>query len=107
MAKFDDLISTVGKFVDMQKGTWDHLEWEMLVSKVQRMGYEVSGDIMHSLGTSVEALKKLYLANTSKEYLTKVVTEIPKTIARFIEETRGMWEHADWLRLLMEIEKAG
>ncbi|KWT75938.1 hypothetical protein [Candidatus Magnetominusculus xianensis] len=107
MAKFDDLISTVGKFVDVQKGAWDHLEWERLVSKVQRMGYEMSGDIIHNLGTTVESLKKLYITKTNKDDMLRVVTDIPKAIARFIDETRGMWEHADWLRLLKEVEKVG
>ncbi|MBF0488350.1 MAG: hypothetical protein HQK98_09340 [Nitrospirae bacterium] len=107
MAKFDDLISTVGKFVDMQKGTWDHLEWERLVSKVQRMGYEMSGDIVYNLGTTVESLKKLYLSKTSKDEMLRIVTDVPKGIAHFMEETRGIWEHADWLRLLKEMEKVG
>ncbi|MBF0567373.1 hypothetical protein [Candidatus Magnetominusculus dajiuhuensis] len=107
MAKFDDLINTVGKFVDMQKGTWDHLEWERLVSKVQRMGYEMSGDIVYNLGTTVESLKKLYFSKTSKDEMLRIVTDVPKGIARFIEETRGMWEHADWLRLLEDMEKVG
>ncbi|MBF0554144.1 MAG: hypothetical protein HQK96_06230 [Nitrospirae bacterium] len=107
MAKFDDLINTVGKFVDMQKGTWDHLEWERLVSKVQRMGYEMSGDIIYNLGATVESLKKLYLSKTGKDDMLRIVTDVPKSIARFIDETKGMWEHADWLRLLEEIEKVG
>ncbi|MBF0318524.1 MAG: hypothetical protein HQL01_01790 [Nitrospirae bacterium] len=107
MTKFDDLIKTIGKFVDIQKGTWDHLEWERLVSKVKQMGYEMSGDIMYNLGTSLEAFKKLYLSKTSKDDLNKIVADIPKSISSFIDETKGMWEHADWLRLLKEIEKAG
>ncbi|MCG6551361.1 MAG: hypothetical protein L7F77_03465, partial [Candidatus Magnetominusculus sp. LBB02] len=103
MAKFDELINTVGKFVDVQKGTWDHLEWERLVSKVQRMGYEMSGDVIYNLGTTVESLKKLYLSKTSSDDMLRVVTGVPKAIASFVGETKGMWEHADWLRLLKNV----
>ncbi len=56
----DDLVSQASKFVDKQKGRWDHAAWEKLLKDVSSTGIEMSDDTRRHLGNMLESVKHFY-----------------------------------------------
>ncbi|MCC6794264.1 MAG: hypothetical protein IT366_04040 [Candidatus Hydrogenedentes bacterium] len=55
-----NLLDTVGEFVNKQKGKWEHKDWEALVDKVQKGGVVLTDEYKKSLGHMLEATKQFY-----------------------------------------------
>lgn len=56
----EDLVSRTSKFVEKQKGRWDHAAWEKLVSDVSTTGVDMTDDTRRHLGNMLEAVKHFY-----------------------------------------------
>ena len=56
----EDLVSRTSKFVEKQKGRWDHAAWEKLVKDVSTTGVEMTDDTRRHLGNMLEAVKHFY-----------------------------------------------
>ncbi len=57
---YDELVSRATKFVEKQKGRWDHAAWEKLVKDVSNTGIEMSDDTRRHLGNMLESVKHFY-----------------------------------------------
>ncbi len=55
-----NLLDTVGEFVNKQKGKWEHKDWESLVDQVQKGGVVLTDEYKKSLGHMLEATKQFY-----------------------------------------------
>jgi len=55
-----NLLDTVGEFVNKQKGKWEHKDWEALVDQVQKGGVVLTDEYKKSLGHMLEATKQFY-----------------------------------------------
>lgn len=56
----EDIVSRAQKFVENQKGRWDHEAWEKLVKDVSNSGIEMSDDTRRHLGNMLESVKHFY-----------------------------------------------
>jgi hypothetical protein len=56
----DDLVSRARKFVEQQRGRWDHAAWEKLVNDLSKSGVDMGDDARRHLGNMLEAVKHFY-----------------------------------------------
>lgn len=50
------------KFIDANKGTWDHEAWEGLLKQVAKAGVEITDEVKINLGNMLESGKYFYKA---------------------------------------------
>ncbi len=60
MGKFKDAINYAAKFIEKQKGNWDHIGWENFLKGVQKKGLKVTEETSSYLGDMLEAAKGIY-----------------------------------------------
>ncbi|MBF0567137.1 MAG: hypothetical protein HQK89_18080 [Nitrospirae bacterium] len=107
MGQFDDIVELAAKFVEQQKGVWDHTAWMNFLNEVKEMGFEMTDDLKSYLGSLLEAMKKFYSASTATENINKAMTGIAEDTVSFIKKTKGMWDHSAWEDYLSEVQKKG
>jgi hypothetical protein len=83
----EDLVSRTSKFVEKQKGRWDHDAWEKLVKDVSSNGVEMSGDARRHLGNMVEAVKHFYNELSTEPKKKPAKAKSPKTKASVKKKT--------------------
>ncbi|KJU82174.1 hypothetical protein MBAV_005632 [Candidatus Magnetobacterium bavaricum] len=104
---FDELVQIAGKFVERQKGAWDHSAWLDLLSGVQKKGVDVSEDVQRYIGSMLEAMKKLYHASSATENVKGALLEISQHTVEFIKKTKGVWDQKDGEAFLKDLQKKG
>jgi len=69
----EDLVSRASKFVEKNKGRWNHDAWEKLVKDVSSTGVDMSDDTRRHLGNMLESVKHFYteLSTAPKAKATK------------------------------------
>ncbi len=66
-----------------------------------------------SLGTILESIKKVYftaaddISDNIGGGAEKTVSKITDQATRFIEETKGTWDHTDWEEFIKDMQKKG
>ncbi len=88
MEKFGDIIDSTGKFIEKQKGYWDHINWERFLKDVQKIGGELTEETKSYLGEVLESAKKFYhsLSTEVKEAKKeRAITEVPKKEEKLIK----------------------
>ncbi|KJR40538.1 hypothetical protein MCHI_003557 [Candidatus Magnetoovum chiemensis] len=60
MSKFKEIIDLAAKFIEKQKGEWDHIAWNDFVHNVQKRGIEITDDLKRYLGGVLESAKNFY-----------------------------------------------
>lgn len=55
-----DLLDMTGKFVEQQRGKWEHKDWEAFLDKVSKAGIELTDEVKRNLGNILEASKHFY-----------------------------------------------
>ncbi len=104
---FDFLVSLAGKFVDSQKGVWDRKEWLNFLSDVQKLGFELSNDMMNDLNSVVESMKKLYKDSTSTESIRLYTDDVYEQAVIFLMNTKGIYDQSEWETFLNDLQKEG
>ncbi|MBF0317662.1 MAG: hypothetical protein HQL04_05750 [Nitrospirae bacterium] len=104
---FDELVRIAGKFVERQKGAWDHSAWLDFLSGVQKKGVDVSEDVQRYIGSMLEAMKKLYNASSATENVKTALLEISEHTVDFIKQTKGVWNQKDAEVFLKDLQKKG
>jgi len=56
----EEIVSRARKFVEKQRGRWDHDAWEKLVKDVSSSGIDMSDDTRRHLGNMLESVKHFY-----------------------------------------------
>jgi hypothetical protein len=64
MAKSDitlkQLLDMTGKFVEQQRGKWEHKDWEAFLDKMSKAGIDLTDEVKRNLGNILEASKHFY-----------------------------------------------
>ncbi len=104
---FDVLIDLSRKFVESQKGVWDHTTWLNLLSDVQKRGVELSDDMKDYLGSVLESMKKVYETAAATKGMEDVMSGISDLIVEFMKKTKGVWDQSGWETYLKDFQKKG
>ncbi len=104
---FDVLIDLSRKFVESQKGVWDHTAWLDFLSDVQKKGIELSDDMKDYLGSVLESMKKVYETTTATRGMENVMSDISDLTTDFMKKTKGVWDQSGWETYLKELQKKG
>ncbi len=104
---FDVLIDLARKFVEAQKGTWEHAAWEDFLSDVQKKGYELSDDMKTYLGSVLEGMKKVYNTTTATKGMENVMSEMSDITVNFVKKTKGVWDQSGWEAFWKDFQKKG
>lgn len=107
MGQFDDIIEFAAKFVEQQKGVWDHTAWTGFLSEINKMGVDVTAEMKSYLGTLLESMKKYYGVASATDGITTAMTSIAENTVDFIKKTKGEWDQTGWETYLKEIQKKG
>lgn len=105
MEKYKDLIKKAAQFVEKQKGAWDHSRWQAFLSDTEKIGGTMNEEMQRYLGAVTESMKKFYehTAGTRK----KMTGTVSDQVARFVDKTKGKWEHLEWEKFVKDIQKKG
>lgn len=104
---FNDLVGMAGKFVDQQKGVWDHKEWTNFITDAQKKGVEMTEEMKSHVGTVLESMKKSYNAALDTKGMENTMKDISTQTIKFIQDTKGVWDHTEWEKFLKEVQKKG
>lgn len=104
---FNELVALATKFVESQKGTWDHYAWLDFISEVQRKGFDITDDLQDQLGVVAESMKKCYNAVADTKGFQNILGDISQSTIEFIKKTKGVWDNAGWESYLKDLQKKG
>ena len=107
MGGFDVLIDLAGKFIDSQKGMWDHTAWVNFLSEAQKKTVELSDDMKNNLGLVLESMKKFYNASTATKGMENVMAGISEHTINFFKKTKGVWDQSELETYVKDIQKKG
>ncbi len=105
--QFEELFKMAGKFVEQQKGAWDHNTWLEFVTDAQKKGLELNEEMKNTVGTAMDAMKTCYESLTATKGIENAVSDISDHIIKFIKKNKGVWDHAEWEALLKDMQKMG
>ncbi len=100
MVGFDVLVDLAGKFVESQKGVWEHTAWLGYLSDVQKKGDEMTDDTKTYLGLVLEGMKKVYKATADTKGISDLTVD-------FIKKTKGVWDQSGLEAYLKDLQKKG
>lgn len=107
MGKFDDLVKSATTFVEQHKGTWKHYEWIAFMTDVKKKGMDINFELQNNIGTMLNSLKE-YLGYAEGEgKAVKPLKDLSESVAKFIKETKGKWDHTAWEAFLTDLSKKG
>jgi hypothetical protein len=104
---FEMFMDMASKFVEQNKGTWDHKAWMDFMNNMQRKGLEMNPDMMACTGTVLECMKKYYGAASNTQGIMKVMSKASENMVDFVKDNKGMWDHARWESFVQDMQKKG
>ncbi len=107
MGGFDALIDLARKFVETQKGVWEHADWLHFLSDARKRGFELTDDMESYLGSVMEAMKKVYEATSATKGMENVMSDISDLSVNFVKKTKGVWDQSGWEAYLKDFQKKG
>ena len=107
MGGFDSLIDLARKFVETQKGVWEHADWLNFLSDARKKGFELTSDMETYLGSALEAMKKVYEATSATKGMENVMSDISDLTVNFVKKTKGVWDQSGWEAFLTDFQKKG
>ncbi len=103
----NDMLDKARKFVEEQKGQWDHLQWNQLLNDLQKKGLELSDEAKHRFGEVLEGMKGIYHQASQTEGVSKVLNTIKEQAIEFVQANKNGWDHSAWEKLLADIKSSG
>jgi len=64
-SKTQKLLDLAGKFVTVQNGKWNHVEWEAFLGDAAALGVELNDESRRNLGNILEASKYFHHATAA------------------------------------------
>jgi hypothetical protein len=109
MGKFDEILKRAAGFVDRQKGRWDNAEWLGFLADVRQKGTGLSKEAEDYLGQVLESMKRFYRSNgqTRGKGISEGLNGVSEQAAKFVHQSRGIWDHAAWEKFLRNVQKTG
>ncbi|MFQ5330082.1 MAG: hypothetical protein ACE5D4_08865 [Thermodesulfobacteriota bacterium] len=105
MDKFNDLIKKASQFVEKQKGVWDHSSWLTFLSDAEKVGGTMNEEMERYLGAVTESMKRFY--EHSAERGKKITGNVSDQAAKFVDKSKGRWEHLEWEKFVKDIQQKG
>lgn len=102
-----DFMSMASKFVESNKGVWDHTAWLDFVSDAQKKGVEMCDDTKACAGTVMEAMRKYYMTMMETKGMANIMGEVSDSTIKFIKDTKGTWNHAEWEAFVKTMQEKG
>jgi non-homologous end joining protein Ku len=59
-SSLQELLDMAGRFVEQQRGRWEHKDWEKFLDQVNKAGVELTDEVKRNLGNVLEASKHFY-----------------------------------------------
>jgi hypothetical protein len=104
---FNELVALATKFVESQKGKWDHYAWLDFMSEIQKKGFDINDDLQDQLGSVTESMKKCYNAAADTKGFQNILGEISESSIEFVKKTKGVWDNAGWESYVKDLQKKG
>ena len=104
---FDTLMNLSGRFVESQKGVWNHTAWLDFLSGIQKKGFELTDSMKTYIGSVLESMKKIYEASVATKRLEKVIADISDHTVSFMKSTKGIWNQKGWESYLRGLKGKG
>jgi hypothetical protein len=104
---FDTLMNLSGKFVESQKGAWDHTAWLDFLTGLQKKGIELTDTMKTYVGSVMEFMKKVYDATIATKRMEKVMSDISDHTVNFFKNTKGVWDQKEWESFLKDLQEKG
>ncbi|MBF0472314.1 MAG: hypothetical protein HQK91_00135 [Nitrospirae bacterium] len=104
---FNELVALATKFVESQKGTWDHYAWLDFISEVQKKGFDITDDLQDQLGSVTESMKKCYNAIGDTKGFQNILGEISQSSIEFVKKNKGVWNNDGWESYIKDLQKKG
>jgi hypothetical protein len=106
----DDILNSAAGFVERQKGFWDHKAWDGFVRDMRDRGFHFSDEMLAYLGQMLDSMKKFYRAASIETVGIdpgKILDGVAEQTAKFVAQTKGMWDHDKWEYFLADMRKRG
>ncbi len=105
--RFNMLADLAIKFVEFQKGAWDHTAWSDFLLDVQKAGFELTDDMRDYLSSVLESMIKLYKTSTDTRDIQCSSLDIFEHSVHFFMKTRGVYDLSEWETFLKDLQKKG
>lgn len=103
----NDMLDKAKKFVEEQKGHWDHLQWDQLLNDLQAKGMALTDEAKHRFGEVLEGMKGIYHEAQQTENVSKVLNTIKQQAIDFVTAHKDGWDHQAWEKLVEDLKKSG
>lgn len=110
MASFDDLLKRAAGFVDRQKGRWDDAAWNGFIADVRDKGLNLTKEAEDYVGQVLESMKRFYGTSNGQDRgksLHEALVSLSDQAAKFVEQSKGIWDHDAWEAFLKDLQDAG
>ena len=104
---FDTLMKLSGRFVESQKGVWNHTAWLDFLTGLQKKGFELNDTMKNYVGSVLEFMKKIYDATVATKRMEKVMSDISDHTVNFFKNTKGVWDQKEWESFLKDLKEKG
>jgi hypothetical protein len=93
------------RFVDAQKGQWDHAAWLSFLFDLQKRGFEMHEAMKPQVGALLEALKQVYLALSSTEKISESMLSFSELTVNYLKQNNGAWNQNDWVSYCQQLQR--
>lgn len=95
------------KFVEEQKGQWEHIQWDELLGDLQSKGGQLTDEAKHRFGEALEGMKNIYGEMAQTEGVKNSLSKIKDHTVKFVSAHKDGWDHKAWEKLLEDLNKEG
>jgi hypothetical protein len=104
---FDTLMNLAGKFVESQRGAWDHTAWLDFLTGLQKKGFELTDTMKNYVGSVLESMKKVYETTLETKGMERTISDISNHTVSFMKTTKGIWDQKGWESFLKDLQEKG
>ncbi|MBF0473219.1 MAG: hypothetical protein HQK91_06135 [Nitrospirae bacterium] len=104
---FNEIITMASKFVESQKGSWDHYAWLGFLYELQKKGFDTNNDLQDLLGSVVESMNKCYLSVINTKDVNNIMRDMSQSTIEFMKKTKGVWDKTGWENYLNNLQNKG
>lgn len=107
ITQLQSLLDSGKAFVEEKKGEWDHIQWDQLLSDIQKNGEQLTDEAKHRFGEILEGLKGIYNEAGKTEGVAKTLDQVKNKVVDFVKANSNGWDQAAWESFLAEIQNSG
>ncbi|MBF0519202.1 MAG: hypothetical protein HQK92_05710 [Nitrospirae bacterium] len=102
-----DFMGMATKFVDMNKGQWDHTAWMNFISESKKMGIDMCDDTKTCAGAVLEAMKKYYVTMMGTDSMANVMSEAADSTLKFLKNPKAVASKDEWETYMNSMKEKG